>query len=117
MVAAGWSLMIDAVAIRELYQVRTALDAWRRGCCRAVADRVIDLSAARRRSRALAEGLKLRPDAPGPSLYSGRRCFHTALYRLSGNRAIEIRSRRSGRTQTLHGIVLGRSQGSARWCA
>jgi DNA-binding GntR family transcriptional regulator len=59
---------IDAERIRELYQVRTVLDAL----------------AAR-----LAAGLALRPDAPVLAFIQADVAFHTALYRLSGNRAIE----------------------------
>jgi DNA-binding GntR family transcriptional regulator len=81
---------IDAVAIRELYQVRTALDALAaRLAAERVADRVIDLSQRRAAQRALAEGLKLCPDAPVLAFIQADVGFHTALYRLSGNRAIE----------------------------
>lgn len=82
--------MIDAVAIRELYQVRTALDALAaRLAAERIADRVIDLSQRRAAQRALAEGLKLRPDAPVLAFIQADVAFHTALYRLSGNRTIE----------------------------
>ena len=82
--------MIDAVAIRELYQVRTALDALAaRLAAERIADRVIELSQRRAAQRALAEGLKLRPDAPVLAFIQADVAFHTALYRLSGNRAIE----------------------------
>lgn len=81
---------IDAVAIRELYQVRTALDALAaRLAAERIADRVIDLSQRRAAQRALAEGLKLRADAPVLAFIQADVAFHTALYRLSGNRAIE----------------------------
>jgi DNA-binding GntR family transcriptional regulator len=81
---------IDAVAIRELYQVRTALDALAaRLAAERVADRVIDLSQRRAARRALAEGLKLRPDAPVLAFIQADVAFHTAVYRLSGNRGIE----------------------------
>jgi DNA-binding GntR family transcriptional regulator len=81
---------IDAVAIRELYQVRTALDALAaRLAAERVADRVIDLSRRRAAQRVLAEGLKLRPDAPVLAFIQADVAFHTQLYRLSGNRAIE----------------------------
>ena len=82
--------MIDAVAIRELYLVRTALDALAaRLAAERIADRVIELSQRRAAQRALAEGLKLRPDAPVLAFIQADVAFHTALYRLSGNRAIE----------------------------
>jgi DNA-binding GntR family transcriptional regulator len=61
---------IDAARLRDLYQIRTALDA---------------LAA----QRALATGLALRPDAPVLAFIQADVTFHTALYRLSGNRAIE----------------------------
>lgn len=81
---------IDAGRIRELYQVRTALDALAaRLAAERVADRVVDLSQRRAAQRALAEGLKLRPDAPVLAFIRADVAFHTALYRLSGNRAIE----------------------------
>ena len=54
-----------------------------------IADRVIQLSQRRAAQRALAEGLKLRPDAPVLAFIQADVAFHTALYRLSGNRAIE----------------------------
>ena len=81
---------IDAVAIRELYQVRTALDALAaRLAAKRVADRVVDLSQRQAAQRALADGLKLRPDAPVLAFIQADVAFHTALYRFSGNRAIE----------------------------
>ena len=81
---------IDAVGIRELYQVRTALDALAaRLAAERVADRVVDLSQRRVANRALLEGLRLRPDAPVLAFIQADVAFHTALYHLSGNRAIE----------------------------
>jgi DNA-binding GntR family transcriptional regulator len=81
---------IDAIAIRELYQVRTALDALAaRLAAERVADRVVDLAQRRAAQRALADGLKLRPDAPVLAFVEADVAFHTTLYRLSGNRAIE----------------------------
>jgi DNA-binding GntR family transcriptional regulator len=81
---------INAVAISELYQVRTALDALAaRLAAERVADRIVDLSQRRAAQRALADGLKLRLDAPVLAFIQADVAFHTALYRLSGNRAIE----------------------------
>lgn len=81
---------IDAIAMRELYQVRTALDALAaRLAAERVADRIVDLAQRRAAQRALADGLKLRPDAPVLAFIEADVAFHTALYRLSGNRAIE----------------------------
>lgn len=81
---------IDAARIRELYQVRTALDALAaRLAAERVAGRVIDMQQRRAAQRALASGLALRPDAPVLAFIQADVAFHAALYRLSGNRAIE----------------------------
>jgi DNA-binding GntR family transcriptional regulator len=81
---------INADAIRQLYQVRTALDALAaRLAAERIADRVIDLSERRAAQRALADGLKLRPNAPVLAFIQADVAFHIALYRLSGNSAIE----------------------------
>ena len=81
---------IDAEQIRELYQVRTALDALAaRLAAERIAGRVIDVQQRRAAQRALAAGLALRPDAPVLAFIQADVAFHTALYRLSGNRAIE----------------------------
>jgi len=81
---------IDAERIRELYQVRTALDALAaRLAAERIAGRVIDMQQRRAAQRALAAGLALRPDAPVLAFIQADVAFHTALYRLSGNRAIE----------------------------
>src|SRR5689334_1548678 len=81
---------INADAIRQLYQVRTALDALAaRLAAERIADRVIDLSERRAAQRALADGLKLRPNAPVLAFIQADVAFHVALYRLSGNSAIE----------------------------
>ena len=81
---------IDADRIRELYQVRTALDALAaRLAAERIASRMIDMPQRRAARRALASGLALRPDAPVLAFIQADVAFHTALYRLSGNRAIE----------------------------
>ena len=81
---------VDAASIRELYQVRTALDALAaRLAAERVAERMIDLPQRRVAQRALAAGLALSPDAPVLAFIQADVAFHTALYRLSGNRAIE----------------------------
>jgi DNA-binding GntR family transcriptional regulator len=81
---------LDAVRIRELYQVRTALDAL---AARLAAERVaagaIDGPQRRTAQRILAAGLALDPDDPVAAFIRADVAFHTALYRLSGNRAIE----------------------------
>jgi DNA-binding GntR family transcriptional regulator len=81
---------IDAARIRELYQVRTALDALAaRLAAERISGRVIDMPQRRAAQRALASGLALPPDAPVLAFIQADVAFHTALYRLSGNRAIE----------------------------
>jgi DNA-binding GntR family transcriptional regulator len=81
---------VDPVSIRELYQVRTALDALAaRLAAERIAERVIDLAQRRAAQGALTAGLALRPDAPVLDFIQADVNFHTALYRLSGNRAIE----------------------------
>jgi DNA-binding GntR family transcriptional regulator len=81
---------IDAARIRELYQVRTALDAL---AARLAAGRIAEgtAGAAERRTarRALATGLALHPNDPVSAFIHADVAFHTALYRLSGNAAIE----------------------------
>jgi DNA-binding GntR family transcriptional regulator len=81
---------IDAERIRELYQVRSALDglAARLGAER-IARRMIDTPSRKAAERALAAGLELRSDAPVLAFIQADINFHTALYRLSGNGALE----------------------------
>jgi DNA-binding GntR family transcriptional regulator len=81
---------IDAARVRELYQVRSALDALAaRLAAERIAARVIDMRQRRAAQRALASGLALPLDAPVLKFIQADVAFHTALYRLSGNRAIE----------------------------
>jgi DNA-binding GntR family transcriptional regulator len=81
---------IDATRIRELYQVRSAIDGLAaRLAAERIAARLIDSQSRRAAQRALAAGLALRPDAPVLAFIQADVAFHTALYRLSGNRAIE----------------------------
>src|SRR5215471_10386363 len=81
---------IDAARVRELYQVRGALDALAaRLAAERIAGRVIDMQYPRAAERALAAGLALRPDAPVLAFIRADVAFHTALYRMSGNGAIE----------------------------
>jgi DNA-binding GntR family transcriptional regulator len=81
---------IDPVSVRGLYQVRSALDAL---AVRLAAERLAQggIAAHRRKTaeRALTAGLALPPDAPVLAFIEADVAFHTALYRLSGNRAIE----------------------------
>jgi DNA-binding GntR family transcriptional regulator len=81
---------VDAAGIRELYQVRTALDALAaRLAAERIAARAADPTQRRAAQRALAKGLALPADAPVLAFIQADVAFHTALYRLSGNRAIE----------------------------
>ena len=81
---------IDAARVRELYQVRGALDALAaRLAAERIAGRVIDMRQPRAAERALASGLALPSDAPVLAFIQADVAFHTALYRLSGNPAIE----------------------------
>jgi DNA-binding GntR family transcriptional regulator len=81
---------IDAARVQELYQVRSALDALAaRLAAERIAAGVLDMSEQHAAERALAAGLALRPDASGLVFIQADVAFHSALYRLSGNRAIE----------------------------
>jgi DNA-binding GntR family transcriptional regulator len=79
---------VEAARVRDLYQVRAALDAL---AARLAAGRAGGLDAAARDGalRALEAGSRLAPDAPAGELIRADMAFHTALYRLSGNAAIE----------------------------
>jgi DNA-binding GntR family transcriptional regulator len=81
---------IEPERIRALYQVRTALDAL---AARLAAGRVHlgAASAAEKRAlrRVLEDGLALGPDDPVAAYIQADVAFHTALYRLSGNDALE----------------------------
>ena len=81
---------IDPGRVRDLYQVRSALDAVAaRLAAERVARREIAAQQQQAAERALAAGLVLPPDAPVLAFIHADVAFHTALYRLSGNRAIE----------------------------
>ena len=81
---------IDPARVREIYQVRSALDALAaRLAAERIAGRAVDKQQQRAAQRALASGLELQPDAPVLAFIQADVAFHTALYRLSGNRAIE----------------------------
>jgi DNA-binding GntR family transcriptional regulator len=81
---------IDADQVRDLYQVRSALDtlAARLAAAR-IADHAVETEPQRAAEEALAAGLALPPDAPVPAFIEADVAFHRALYILSGNRAIE----------------------------
>jgi DNA-binding GntR family transcriptional regulator len=82
--------MVHPARVRELYQVRTALDALAaRLAAERIAEGKVDTTQRRAAQRALAAGLALRPDAPVWVFIQADVAFHTALYRLSGNRAVE----------------------------
>ena len=81
---------INATRIRELYEVRSAIDGLAaRLAARRIAARSIDPQSLRVAQRTLTAGLALRPNAPVLAFIQADVAFHTALYRLSGNRAIE----------------------------
>ena len=81
---------IDAARVRELYQVRSALDALAaRLAAERAARRAIAAPPQQAAEHALAAGLALPLDAPVLAFVQADVAFHTALYRLSGNRAIE----------------------------
>jgi DNA-binding GntR family transcriptional regulator len=81
---------IAAVQVRDLYQVRAALDAL---AARLAAERgragALEPTARAEAEQALEAGLGLGADAPAGALIRADVAFHTALYRLSGNAAIE----------------------------
>ena len=81
---------IDPNRVRDLYQVRSALDALAaRLAAERIARRVIAAQQQLTAERALAAGLALPLDAPVLAFIQADVAFHTALYRLSDNRAIE----------------------------
>ncbi len=81
---------IDPARVRDLYQVRSALDALAaRLAADLVAQRLIAAPQSQAAERALAAGLTLLPDAPVLAFIQADVAFHIALYRLSGNQAIE----------------------------
>jgi DNA-binding GntR family transcriptional regulator len=81
---------LDAGRILDLYQVRTSLDAL---ASRLAAQRVAAGSAnalqRRQLEEALEHGASLKPDRPASAFIQADVDFHTAIYRLSGNSAIE----------------------------
>jgi DNA-binding GntR family transcriptional regulator len=81
---------IDPNRVRDLYQVRSALDALAaRLAAERVARRVIAAQQQQMAESALAAGLALPLDAPVLAFIQADVAFHTVLYRLSGNRTIE----------------------------
>jgi len=81
---------LDADRIVDLYQVRTSLDALaaRLASQRAAAG-TVSASQCRQLEEALEHGASLKPDRPASVFIQADVDFHTAIYRLSGNSAIE----------------------------
>ena len=108
---------VDAVRVRELYQVRSALDALTaRLAAERIAARVIDMGQRRAAQRALASGLALPPDAPVLAFIHADVAFHTALYRLSGNRAIEDTVAAQWPHLKGRWVLCSMTLSSVRWC-
>jgi DNA-binding GntR family transcriptional regulator len=81
---------IDAARIRELYQVRTALDALAARLAAArIAEGTAGVAERREAQQALAAGLALGPQDPVAAFIDADVAFHTSIYRLSGNRALD----------------------------
>lgn len=81
---------IDPTRVRALYQVRSALDGLAAGlAAERIAADAAEPAGMRAAQRALAAGLALPPDAPVLAFIQADVAFHTALYRLSGNDAID----------------------------
>jgi DNA-binding GntR family transcriptional regulator len=78
---------LDPARIRQLYEVRSALDGL---AARLAAERAgADAAGCAALSDALAAGGRIRADTPLTDLIALDVAFHRALYRLSGNPAIE----------------------------
>jgi DNA-binding GntR family transcriptional regulator len=81
---------LNAGRIIDLYQVRTSLDAL---AARLAAQRIAAGSAngphRRQLEESLEHGASLKPDRPASAFIQADVDFHTAIYRLSGNSAIE----------------------------
>lgn len=81
---------LDGAHARNLYQVRSALDGL---AAQLAAQRILagaaEPFAVEEARRALAEGIERSPGAPVRELVALDVAFHTAIYRLSGNSAIE----------------------------
>ena len=81
---------IDPDRVRELYQVRSALDALAaRLAAERVARQLIDRAAAASGGTGARRRPRAAPGCPVLAFIQADVAFHTALYRLSGNRAIE----------------------------
>jgi DNA-binding GntR family transcriptional regulator len=81
---------VDPDRVRDLYQVRSALDAVAaRLAAERVARRLVIAQQRQTAKHALAAGLALGLEAPVLAFIKADVAFHTALYRLSDNRAIE----------------------------
>ena len=81
---------LDAGRILDLYQVRTSLDALAaRLAAQRVAAGLANAPQRRQLEEALEHGASLKPDRPASAFIQADVDFHTAIYRLSGNSAIE----------------------------
>ncbi len=81
---------LGAEQVQDLYQVRAALDALAAGLAAERArSGALDPAAAAEAERALEAGRGLAAEAPAGTLIRADVAFHTALYRLSDNAAIE----------------------------
>jgi DNA-binding GntR family transcriptional regulator len=106
---------IDAARVRDLYQVRGALDAL---AARLAARRVAGGAAShtqRRRARdTLAEGRALKAKARTSSFIAADLAFHEALYDLSGNAAlVETLAAQWPHLKRAMGVVLGDDEARA----
>lgn len=81
---------LDPARLRALYEVRAALDALAaRQAAEQVARHAAASTAIQAAERALSHGRSLGPTAAKADLIQADVAFHTALYRLAGNAAIE----------------------------
>jgi DNA-binding GntR family transcriptional regulator len=81
---------LDAGRILDLYQVRTSLDALAaRLAAKRVASGAANPAACRELEEMARHGWSLDPDRPAAVFIQADVAFHTAIYRLSGNTAIE----------------------------
>jgi DNA-binding GntR family transcriptional regulator len=81
---------LDAGRIIDLYQVRTSLDALAaRLAAQRVATGSVNAPQRRQLEESLEYGASLKPDHPASAFIQADVDFHTAIYHLSGNSAIE----------------------------
>jgi DNA-binding GntR family transcriptional regulator len=81
---------VEAQRVRDLYQVREALDGMAASlAARRVHSGLVEADARRAADKALADGLALGDAAKIGEFVTADVAFHSALYRLSGNAAID----------------------------